>query len=404
MSDIVFLKDSKLQEITPVENVFISAFLPAAPELAVKAYLYGLMLLNAPQMGDIGTALNCNNEQLRDAFSYWEALGLVEVIGESPLQIRYLSVKNAFSVSPELRTGGKYSEFVRQLQSVLGTRVLTGAELSKVYDWLDVFGFEPDAALLIVKHCLDTKGAKTAIAYMDGVAKTLAASGAFTREAAETYFADELLRKTGAAKLLKRWNIRRPVTEDELALYDKWTREWGFDEEGISAACSLMTNAQKPSFGYLDSILEDWRSEGAVDNERIRELQKRDDEIAELSREAFKRAGLKSKPTREQRLQVLDWNVTKCVSSELILLAAELVSSSPRPYADLKATVEDWYANGISTASAARERFALSGAPHANKPKKNNRALNYMRGETYSESELKKLGISLGEEFYEDDE
>ena len=40
MSEVVFLKDTKLQEVTPVENIFISAFMPAAPELALKAYLF----------------------------------------------------------------------------------------------------------------------------------------------------------------------------------------------------------------------------------------------------------------------------------------------------------------------------------------------------------------------------
>lgn len=404
MSDIVFLKDTRLQEVTPVDNIFISALMPAAPELALKAYLYGLMALSAPQFGDIETALGCGREELRSAFAYWEALGLVEIVGEEPLSVRYLSVRNAFSVSPELRTGGKYAAFVKELQSVLGTRVLSGGELTRVYDWLDVFGFEPEAALLIVKHCLDLKGAKTSVVYMDGVAKSLASQGLFTREAVEASFADELLRKTGAAKILKRWNLKRPVTEDELALYAKWTNEWGFDDEGISAACALMTSAQKPSFSYLDSILEDWHREGNVDLERIRELQRREDAVRELAREAFRRAGLKSSPNTEQRLQILDWNATKCIPAELILYAAELSAKSARPYADMKAVIEDWYSNGISSLSAAKERYASHGAPRPVGNGKKNRALNYMRGEEYSKSELEKLGISLGEEFYEEDE
>lgn len=404
MSEVVFLKDTKLQEVTPVENIFISAFMPAAPELALKAYLYGLMQLNAPHMGDIETALGCDAGALKNAFEYWASLGLVEIIGDSPLQIRYLGVRSAFSVSPELRSGGKYAEFVKSLQSVLGTRVLTGAELSRVYDWLDVFGFEPEAALLIVKHCLDTKGAKTGVAYMDKLAKTLAAEGVFTKEGVEERFAEELVNKSGAAKILKRWNLRRPVTEDELALYSKWINEWGFDEAGIDAACVLAINAQKPSFGYLDSVLNDLHREGSVDPERIRELQRRDDAAAELAREAFKRAGLKSRPSLEQRLQILEWNAKKCIPAELILLAAELSADSSRPYADMKATLEDWYAHGVSSVAAARERHACAGAPKARNNKNRNRALNYMRGEGYSKSELEKLGISLGEEFYKEDE
>ena len=86
MSKFVFLKDKELMGVTPVENIFISQFMPAAPELAVKAYLCGLMQLTHGLEDDVCAVLGCTEEELSAAYSYWEKLGLVEVMrGESRL-------------------------------------------------------------------------------------------------------------------------------------------------------------------------------------------------------------------------------------------------------------------------------------------------------------------------------
>ena len=58
-----------------------------------------------------------------------------------------------------------------------------------------------------------------------------------------------------AEAVLKRFSLRRRPTEDELALARKW-RGWGFETEAILEGCAAMTNAQNPSFAYLDRVLE----------------------------------------------------------------------------------------------------------------------------------------------------
>ena len=404
MSGIVFLNDNKLKNTTVVENSFISEFMPAAPELAVKAYLFGLMLLSDPNAGDIEASLGCGEGDLRAAFAYWEAAGLVEVIGEEPLQVRYLNIRERCAAH-SVRGDSHFGSFVDKLGQVLGTRVLSGAELSRMYDWIDIFGFEESTAVSIVRYCLDKKGAKTSVAYMDKVAKTLAGKGVFSNEAVTEYFADELLASTGAGKILSRWRLKRLPTDDELALYSKWVHEWGFDEAGISLACGQLTAAQKPSFAYLDSVLLSLREQGGVDPESIRELQRKDDLAHELARQAFARAGLKSKPSREQVLAIADWTGEKAMNPELVLYAADLSNGSYRPYSMMTELLKDWYSAGVSSLSAAKERYGSKGAPSSAGGKKPNRALKYMHGDMkFTDEELKKLGISLGEEFFEDNE
>lgn len=408
MSKTVFLKDNKLNKITAVDNDFIMAYLPSAPELALKAYIYGLMQLSggADADTDIASALGCSDNDIRAAFSYWQSLGLVTVVGEEPLQLRYNSVSQAIASSGiDVASGARYAEFVKKLQSVLGTRQLSGSELTKIYDWLDVFGFEQDAAVRIVSYCLDKKGVRTSVAYMDAMAKSLAADGAVTKEQVDIAIENEQLMSSGAGRILKRWHQHRPPTVDELALYEQWTKGWGYDEDAIAYACTKMTAAEKPTFAYLNSILDDWRGNGAVSRDQIKNMQKLDDSIREITRQALKRAGIKSSPSQEHRLCVREWSVDFCMSPELIYLAAELSTNSVHRFQNMRRLLDEWHEKGISSISAAKAYYEAyqKFAPAASGGKKS-RALNYKQGGAYTKEELKKLGISLGEEFYSDEQ
>lgn len=401
MNGFLFLKDRRPKRETPLDNTFITRYMAAAPDIAVKAYIYGLMLVNAPGEfdGDIAAALGCTNEDIAAAFSYWESLGLVRVNAGESCGIVYCDPSEALSGGAV--SGAKYGDFIGRLQGVLGTRVLTGAELAKVYDWLDVFGFEQDAALLIVKHCLDKKGAKTSFAYMDAAARSIAAEGALTLNAVREHFEYAELISSGAGRLRKRWHRPGAPTEDELALYEKWTKAWGFDEKAIDAACTRLVSADKPSFGYLDSILAAWHKDGNVSGEQIDAMLKEDDAAAELARQAFARAGIRRTANAEERGAFKTWFKDWCMSAELILYAADLASLSGRPYAAMKRKLNEWHENGISSVSAA-SKYEQSHERGGSKPQVK-RALNYIKGAKYTDDELKKLGISMGEEFYEDD-
>ena len=400
MSGVVFLKDRELLDVTPVENIFIAQFMPSAPEIAVKAYLYGLMLLNSPHAADedIAAALSCTETDIRAAFSYWQSAGIIRVIGEEPLRVQYLNIKASLGSGRVDTSGAAHGDFVRRIQEAAGTRMMTGAELKKLYDWLDVFGFEEDAAVELFRRCLDTKGAKTSVSYMDAVARTLAGKAALTKGAVEEHFREEELLRSGAASILKRWNRRSAPTEDQLSLYEKWTRAWGFDEAVIDAALTKMTSAERMTFSYLDSILTDWHDKGLVDISAVDESLKREDMTAELTRQAFSRAGLISKPTAEQRRLIGSYYYDKHMSAELILFASELSAKDAKPFAKLKNLLADWRDHGIGSVSEARE-YNEKQVPAIGR-RRSGRSRDIIRGGDYSEEELKKLGISMGEEFY----
>ncbi|MBO6061998.1 MAG: DnaD domain protein [Clostridia bacterium] len=239
MSNTVVFKDRELSEVTVIENEFIKSFLADMPALPLKVYIYGLMLLSGASSADadLASALGCGDNDLRAAVSYLEGVGLVKVIADEPLQLKFNSAKEAcggnFAVGDTA-----YADLVNGIQKVAGTRIITGREIKKIYDWVEIFGFEKEAAVEIVRRCLDKKGARTSVNYMDSVAKDLAAAGALTREQVLERFADEDSLSNGVMELQRQMNRRGLPTKDEEALYEKWTKAWGFTQDVIFAACA----------------------------------------------------------------------------------------------------------------------------------------------------------------------
>lgn len=410
MAGTVILKDQKLFSSTSVDNRFIEGYLADAPGDAVKVYLYALMLLskNGGDGADIAAALSLSEAQVADALLYWEKQGLVSIAyGENGnLAVRFLPfAESSAAQSGEDLGMNNYRELVAKLQEVLGTRNLSGADLKRIYDWIEVFGFEEDAAVEIVRHCIEIKGTRVHINYIDSVAKRLAADGLLTLELVRDGFEKQSEVSSGASAILKRWHLGRRPTDDEAALYDKWVNEWGFSEDAISLALSDMVAVDRPNFKYLDAILSSYHEKGSVSVDEMKEAIREQDMIAELARQAFTRAGLKRSANVNDRRQFEFWMHEYAMNAELILYAAELSAKKATPFAEMKKLISTWHEKGIANFQAAKEyqqSCEQSGGNTSAKGKSVNRALNYKQRK-YTKEELKKLGIDFGEDDEDED-
>ncbi|MEG1893838.1 MAG: DnaD domain protein [Clostridia bacterium] len=382
-----FKRNENLLLTTPVSNRFLVEYMPGAPERYVKVYLYGLMCCCAPALNtDIASALSMPESEVGKAFSYWQTQGLISVTATTPPYIEYAVIKDGAACT--LRHN---APLVDALQNVLGTRMLSGAELQRMYDWIDVFGMEEAAAIMLVQYCVSLKGARVSMAYMDAVAKNWADSGVLSAEAAEEYIAGYEQMHSAAQSIKKGWS-KKPPTRDELDMYKRW-QEWGFDNEAILSACAQMAGINDPSFKYLNSILESWKISGRSNTTQINEYLKRRDAAAELGRMLFARAGLQRKHTESELEQIIRWKDIWHMDTEIMLLAAEQAKDASSPFPVLRKYIEAWHVGGIDSVSAAKKTFAHKEAAGAKKP----RSLQYpQRG--YSADELKKLGIDLLDE------
>lgn len=401
MAQCVFSKSTAAMDITPVENLFLLEFMPEAPENFVKVYLFGLMQCYAKlsEADDMAVALSFDEALIRDAFAYWQAKGLVEIVSIEPMLVEYKSVRAIVSKSnsSESRISSKYANLVAEISKIMGTRLLSSAELAKVYDWVELFGMDEDAVLILIQHCILQKGAKVSVKYMDSVAKTWANANVLTKEAAEEYVLQYQEVTSGAQSILKRWRTIRRPTEDELNLYRTWTKDWGFNDETIGMACAEMTGAEKPSFKYLNSILENLRLNGVLSSSSASEFLKKRDAIIELSRMVFVRAGIKKSPTQRERDQIEIWTQTWCMPIELVFFAADTVKETMPTFAALKKQVTEWHDKGISEVSAARESLKEQKPQftvNTYGTKKVPVAMNYQQ-KRYTSEDLKTMGIEI---------
>ena len=257
-----FEQGAALMGCTSVQNIFILEYMPKAPELYCKVYLFGLMQCGCRRLenADLCASLGIDSAKAVEAFLYWQDMGLLRIVEQEPLSVEYLSVQ----AGPV--TGGtrKYAPLVSALRQVCGARVLTPGELSKIYDWIEVFGLEEAAAVMLVRRCMELKGPSVKIQFMDRMAREWAKEGVLTAADAEQRIKLDTELQGGAKAILARWRKGRMATEDELALYKKWTEEWGMTLDEILSACPAMTSSDKPTFAYLNAILEGMRMEGGV--------------------------------------------------------------------------------------------------------------------------------------------
>lgn len=384
----IYTKSTKYPVSTPVDNLFITKFMPSAPEGYVKAYLFGLMQSCMGMGGGVdngandGIAGGMTQAELADAFAYWEQRGLVRIAQQKPLAVEFLPVADAqdkTAASDASSSGGqdslyKYSSLVADMQAVLSGRQLTPQELTKIYDWVEIFHFQPEAVLVLARHCAEASGsAMISINYMDAVAKDWAARGVLTAEQAQEHLAEYEARTGGAARVLKLWRQSGPPTQMMLEMYEKWHSGWGFADDAILLAARQTTSTSKPSFKYLDAILEEWHARGLTDataiNTHLTNKEYRSKAVKQQAKLIFDRCGVKRSPSAPDRELIDTWLYEWGINLEALLLAAESSAKAAMPFSYMKKVVEGYKLAGVTTLEAARE-LSERGAPAATSAQK----------------------------------
>ncbi len=377
--------------VTPVQNLFIMEYMPKAPEGFAKVYLYGLMLSSCRgfETVDLPGGLGISEEEALEAFLYWQEMGLVRIIESDPLNVEYRMAPAA----PVRGSSRRYGHLIAALNSVCRPRVFSPQELTKIYDWIEIFGMDEATAVMLVRRCMDMKGPKVSIQYMDKAARGWADEGILTPDLAEQRILMETELNSGAKAIYHRWRKSGRPTEDELELYRKWTEDWGMTHQEILAACPAMTAADKPTFAYLNGILETMRSGGGV-----KEYLSAQNAAEEIARQMYIRSGIQGLPTRKEKDAVFTWLNSWHMEAETALYASELSAGVSRPFAKATKLMEGWHEKGITTLVAARESCESGlDKPDKSKTEKPSHFMNYNQ-RRYSSEELSGMGLNLLEE------
>ena len=289
---MIELKSNYPQNYISVPHLFIDRYMADANGEFVKVYLYLLRCMNTPSIecsiSSIADHVNNTEKDILRALKYWEKVGVLhlerneqeQLTGltfldltatiKSPTQTvsekKIVSAKptktSQFPKKPEytldeikaFQNNHEISELIFIIQAYL-KHPLTSTEMNTLFFWYDVLKFPVELIEYLVEYCISN--GHSSLRYMDKVAVSWAEKNIHTIEQAKeqasfhskTYYS-----------IMKAFGISgRNLADSELVYVHKWTNEYAFDIEIIQEACKrTISNIQKPSFEYADSILTKW--------------------------------------------------------------------------------------------------------------------------------------------------
>lgn len=279
---------------TVVENTFFNEFLPQATGDDVKVYLYGLSLCTNPNIEDnsldtICKVLSLTEEQVMRAFSYWQEMGLVQIVSQNPFEVRFLPV-HLKSGSSKIRNPEKYADFNKSIQSIISGRMITPTEFNEYYSLIEVYHFEPEAILLLANYCVKLKSNSIGYPYILAVARSFAADGLKTYEAIEQKIIEQENSSKEIKQVLSALGLKRDADIDERNLYMKWTNKFGFTQGVIVDIAK--TQKHRGGFVKLDEVLSKYYEQKLFTMEDIALYSQKQDEMFLVAKEVCKIIGV----------------------------------------------------------------------------------------------------------------
>ena len=258
---------------THVENIFISEYMPSAPENAVKVYL--LALMHAEQglpLDDqtIAKKLGISADEVAESWSYWQKSGAVRRLQRSAerpgeFDTEFINIKEAAfgrrtDASSSVADAAPFelddADFSRLLRDVEAEtkRLLESREPEEIAAWITQYGMEPDLILLGYRYCTQ-RGKSNRCRYVGAVLKDWIAKGLTTAALAQDSLdADDRHYKYYRA-VMKELGFNRSASEPEKRIMDSWFDTLGCSLDEVKDAIRKTTGISNPNINYVNTIL-----------------------------------------------------------------------------------------------------------------------------------------------------
>lgn len=345
---------------TTVSNRFIESCI-GAPERYIEVYLLIYMYSSSGQPIDselVCARLGMGVTEIMNAMEHWQKKGFAKINNnQGKMEFEFgdfLPARSADTLYTE-------RDYNRMLQELFGSRQLSPHEYIKIYDYTGTFGLPKKVVLTLVEYCIALKGRRVSVSYMDKVAQSWADEGIDTPEKAADKLEAHKTAASGVLRVLKQLGLSgRGPTQDEYALYLKWTEDWGFTLDAVLTACAHTTSAREPSMKYLDRILERLKDQNRVTSRTISEAAAQSESVAKTLKELMHILGEPTqKPSFEHESLYHKWTSVYGFGTDMLLLAARQPGVTGRkPFVSLDAVLTDWYNNRILTPEDARKHMA----------------------------------------------
>lgn len=359
-----FSSESVISNTTNVDNVFINEFLPYANDACVKVYLYGLYKCNNANSYDntlesFSTVLGISEDDIYNAFLYWQDQGLVQVLSTEPFEVIYSPIKSAIT-STKKYNKEKYTNFNMQLEAVLKGRNISLNEYYQYYEFMEVHHMEPDALVLIIEYCVRAKGVGVGYNYILTIAKNWAYEGYKSYDQVDKKLQEIEQNSTEIGELLSTLGIKRIATIDEKEFLNKWKKEYEFSFACINDVCKLnkKKHIKVTSFEKLDLIFKKYYEMKLTNFKDIETYEKEKDELYKISRKICKELGLyydNIEPVYTN--YVSKWTLMGYSDEVLSSIANYCFKSSIRSLDGMDNAITKFFKLGIVSAEALSEYF-----------------------------------------------
>lgn len=344
---VSFSSEYILDNTTGLDNLFISEYLPQAPDMCIKVYVYGLYLCSHSHMPDndldaMARALSMQPSEIIDAYTYWTELGLISIIQNNPFSVKYLSPKNVLNIKKY--SPSKYSDFNRQLEQMLEREILPN-EFNEYYNIIETLHIEPEAFLLITKYCVELKGEFIGYRYILAVARNWANMGVTTCERVEEKILeyDRVAEELG--QVSKALGSRKKADIDERAMYIKWKEAFLFDTKTI---LGVAHRVKKGGFSKLDNVLTKYYENKMMTLKEIEEFENNKEKLYTLARKINRTIGV----YYEQLDYIIetyinDWLAKGFEEDALLMIADACFRKNIRTLEGMNDLIKKFYKQGL---------------------------------------------------------
>ncbi len=350
-----------INDKTVVDNLFINNFLPDAPDLCVKVYLMGLSKCAnsvAPDnnISNFANVLNVSEEEIIGAFNYWQEQGVVQIIGTSPMEVRFMPL-NASLGSIKKYKIGKYTDFNIQVQEILSKRMLTPTEFSEYYNVIEKYHIQPEALVMIIKYCADLKGESVTYPYIITVAKNWEKEGVHTTEDVENKIQELGVLDDKVTLVLGALGTKRKVQLEDVQMLNRWLGELDFDLNTIVAVakrCQLKKS--KVDMVYLNNLLNKYYEMRLNSILEIENYETEKQNMTDLARKVVKGLGLYYEDlTKVIDTYIIKWAHMGYTDEILVQIADYCFKNSIRTLEAYDKVVQKLYKLGVVTLEAFNE-------------------------------------------------
>jgi len=188
----------------------------------------------------------------------------------------------------ELQSGSVFFSIVEEAHRSLG-KILSPDELLRLFGIYDGLRMAPEVILLLITHCItETYGRRggrmPTMRNIEREAYIWEREGIDSLEKAEAHLKDIEERKSARGQVKLALQIRdREFSETEKRYVDKWI-EMGFPAGAVGIAYDrTVVKTGKLSWGYMDSIMNNWHGKGLHAPQEILDKDKKQGDNADMS-------------------------------------------------------------------------------------------------------------------------